>query len=345
MAKGLAVCLCCLLFAFSGCAPVDSGAYDRGMTAFAAGDYDAAMKAFTEAEKNDGRKAEGYRGQGLVYYRRGDYKYAARLFSLSLEAMEFENEEFARDVRLYLTESLMRNGQYEAAEETCETLLETEESPLVQALYGQVKLMAGKQEEALEWFEKATAGSADYDIYLMIYEACCEGGIPLKGEAWLEKAAALSCTTAEDYVNHGKAWYYLEEYPKAEEALLQAAELGSTEAVPVLGKVYLEQKDTAKARALFLQYRNEGIRMAECSNGLAMCACEEGDYEKALFYIEEGLKSNDPAARESLLFNEIVIYERMNDFLTAKEKMEAFLKEYPLDAAARREYKFLSPRQ
>ena len=74
------------------------------------------------------------------------------------------------------------------------------------------------------------------------------------------------------------------------------------------------------------------------------CFAEEGDYEKALYYIGLGISVGDPAAMESLLFNEIVIYERMNDFSTAKQKMMEFLKSYPLDTSARREYKFLSPR-
>lgn len=340
----LAGLLLSLVFFLSACVPEDSGAYDRGLDALAAGDYETAMTEFTAAEKTDGRKAESYRGQGLVYFNKGDYKYAAKLFSKSLSAMTYDNEEFETDVLFYRAESLMRNGQYEDAEKDYGILIEGEKKALAYALLGEDKLFMKDAAGAEECFAKAVEYEPDFDIYLLIYEAASAAGAKTKGIAYLEQALKLPCSTAEDYANYGKACFYLDDYDGAKEALNQAMDMGNHEAMLILGKVYLNEKDLDSAKNLYLRYRNSGIRLADCNNGLAMCFAEEGDYEKALYYIGLGISSQDPAAMESLLFNEIVIYERMNDFITAKHKMADFLKNYPLDSQGRREYKFLSPR-
>ena len=44
------------------------------------------------------------------------------------------------------------------------------------------------------------------------------------------------------------------------------------------------------------------------------------------------------------MFNEIVVYEKMSDFVTAKEKIKAYLEWYPTDAAAVKESYFLETR-
>lgn len=83
---------------------------------------------------------------------------------------------------------------------------------------------------------------------------------------------------------------------------------------------------------------------AEAYNGLANCAILEKDYKKALDYIKKGLKVNNPEVNQTLLFNEIVVYEKKSDFDTAKNKMDAYLEQYPADAKAVRENYFLQTR-
>ena len=70
----------------------------------------------------------------------------------------------------------------------------------------------------------------------------------------------------------------------------------------------------------------------------------DGDYDAALNNISKGIAENKADVTESLLFNEIVIYERMLDFDTAKQKMQAFVEKYPENAEARRENLFLASR-
>ena len=50
---------------------------------------------------------------------------------------------------------------------------------------------------------------------------------------------------------------------------------------------------------------------AEAYNGLACCAAAQGDYTKALSYIEKGLKTKDLEMKQVLLFNQIVFFENI----------------------------------
>ena len=104
------------LMAFGGCRGEDSGAYDRGMEALKASDYDTAMEEFQTAANEDGRKAEAYRGEGIIYLKRQDYEHAATLFGLSLDAMEYQNEEFREDVLYYQAEAYAGAGRIQEAE-------------------------------------------------------------------------------------------------------------------------------------------------------------------------------------------------------------------------------------
>ena len=75
-----------------------------------------------------------------------------------------------------------------------------------------------------------------------------------------------------------------------------------------------------------------------------MCDIFEKNYDNALNNIKKGLECEDAAETQSLLFNEIVVYEYMLDFETAKSKMAEYLEKYPDDMTAVRENEFLKSR-
>ncbi len=77
---------------------------------------------------------------------------------------------------------------------------------------------------------------------------------------------------------------------------------------------------------------------------LAAYRMEQGDMDTALSMVEAGLESGSSNVRQELLACEVAIYEEKRDFQTAKEKMEAYLAEYPEDEEAARDYTFLKTR-
>ena len=67
-------------------------------------------------------------------------------------------------------------------------------------------------------------------------------------------------------------------------------------------------------------------------------------YEEALKAFQAGLKCEDTSLHQSLRYNEAIAYEFLADFDTAKKLMAAYLKDYPNDETAKREYEFLKTR-
>lgn len=112
----------------------------------------------------------------------------------------------------------------------------------------------------------------------------------------------------------------------------------------LLGRIYLEMDDPTSARSMYQEYLAESENGARAYNGLAICDIYEENYDAALENIQKGLAENNEDERRGLLYNEIVAYEYKKDFVTAKEKMNAFLELYPDDAEALRENEFLSTR-
>ena len=332
---------------FTGCSGVslfadDSGAYDEAMYAFEAEDYDKAMELFEKAVKTDGRAAEGYRGEGMVCFARGSYKYAVNFFDMSLEALAVDNPEFERDVKYYKAESLKKSGRTRDASKLYEELALEEGGALAYAALGQMSLEDGETKEAMEYFDLAADGCTDYEVYLLIYSACSDALLEADGTAYLEKALEIQPQTYEDMASLGRVYYSLEETGKAMEYLDRAVEGGYTDAVPVLGSIYLEENNIAAARALYEKARGKGLGDAEYYNGYALCALAEGKPDDALIFIAEGLKDSGESESRSLLFNEVAAYEAKRDFETAREKAAAFLELYPNDKSMIREYKFLS---
>ena len=330
------------LMAFGGCRGEDSGAYDRGMEALKASDYDTAMEEFQTAANEDGRKAEAYRGEGIIYLKRQDYEHAATLFGLSLDAMEYQNEEFREDVLYYQAEAYAGAGRIQEAEAVYRQLETGSDPGLAFFRQGQICLDRGSMDSAKELFAQALEQDGSYEMYIRIYEACADVSREADGAVYLRTALELTPSDGEDYYSEGLIHYYLENYDQARISLNNAVEAGKEDARLLLGKICLETEDVAGARVVYQQWLEENEKAAPAYNGLALCDIAEGNYDSALVNIETGLSCG--GAEEELLFNEIVVYEYKLDFETAKEKMQEFLEKYPDNEEAVRENMFLQSR-
>jgi tetratricopeptide (TPR) repeat protein len=319
----------------------DSGAYDNALKAYESGDLELAMSEFDKAIVNDKREAEGYRGQGIVYLKQQDYASAILMFDKSLESLKHDNEEFENDVLMYKAEACAKNADTNVALEIYSSLEESELAETVFALEGSIYLKNGDIQEAQNCFALSEEAGVSIETYLLIYEAFADVSLEGDGAVYLEKAKSIEPANSEETAELGKIYYYLDDYDNAVSLLNKAIEEGYTEAVTILGDIYLENDNISGAKDLFISAVNQNIDPAMAYNGLAMCAIKEGDYSGALSYITTGLGYDDNAAKQSLLFNEIIVYEKMLDFETAKAKMNEFLILYPDDERALEEAKFI----
>jgi len=151
-------------------------------------------------------------------------------------------------------------------------------------------------------------------------------------------------SSPEEYYELGRISYVLGEYAQAKTYLERAVKENVSGALTLLGRVYLEENDIEKARALFLEGASAEATQGVGYNGLALCALYEDKYDEAINYIKSGMATLNGSVKEALRFNEIVAYECKLDFETAAARMESFLKLYPENEDALRENIFIQSR-
>ena len=83
----------------------------------------------------------------------------------------------------------------------------------------------------------------------------------------------------------------MEDYSNAKKELLEATKKDNTEALLLLGMVYLAQDDVENAQAMYKQYISAVGDSAKGYNGLALCDIRNGD-----------LFPEDSAAKKELAF-------------------------------------------
>lgn len=348
MKKGIA-CLIFGIVAILGCtflegcqsAKEDSGAYDKAMTALSEGDYETALAEFKNAADNDKREAESYRGEGIVYYERGDYESAIMLFDLSLKKMKYKNSDFETDVKLYKADAYIKKSDYETAHGIYQELEEGDNAYIAYASDGALYLKEQNRDQAAQCFEKSIESKKNIEICLYIYESYKDVNLEADGSKYLEEATDITPSTGGEYMKLGKVFEYLEDYDNAVESFNKAIESGYTEAIDELGRLYLDNNNISDAKALYNNNLDGGQNIAAAYNGLAMCAIKEQDYDGALAYIEQGLSCGDQTANQNLLFNQIIAYEYKLEFDMARQKTEEYLQIYSDDEKASEEYKFL----
>ncbi len=100
-------------------------------------------------------------------------------------------------------------------------------------------------------------------------------------------------------------------------------------------------EDYEAAEALYKEYGEIYGRDARVMNQQAVCLYKQGEYTAALSAIQEALTVADEAAKEALLWNEIITYEKMESYDMAKIKLQEFLVLYPEDLDAQLELEYL----
>lgn len=312
--------------------------------AFENGEYEQAQVLFAEAANEGEQQMLAYRGLGLAYMELAQYEDAEKAFEAAIESADDKMEENVLDVELYLATAQYRNGDYEDSAATCDQILAENESSDAYFLRGASLLHDEMQDEAKEDFDAAVSLNPEsYDLYLDIYECYRKLNLSGLGSQYLQSALAIQGEDTEHYYNRGRIYYYLGNYEEAQTQLAGPAEAGYEPALYLMGRVYLALEDYVHAQGMYHRIEEKSGKSTATCNGLALCALSSGEYDMALSYIADGLALTDGDKRE-LYFNEIVAYEKMQDFATAKAKAQEFMQRYPADEEGAREWTFLSTR-
>lgn len=337
-----AVCLGISLLA--GCGSEKKETFEKAEQDLESGSYSYALEGYLASVSNEYKLPQSYRGAGIAHLRMGNYKEASEQFTNALNC-EKVGKALEQDLLSYRATAAIKAGQYADAMADCQTLGE-EHSMNADMFYltGMSALMLDSYEEAASNFEQAYGEDPTYDRAIQIYEAYLEKDMEADGTRYLEAALTTEAKNAEDHCDRGRVYYYMQDYANAQKELIEASNQDSTEALVLLGRVYLTQNDISNARVMYQEYISKAGNSGKGYNGLALCDIAEGNYDSALSNITSGISVATTEEMQGLLFNEIVAYEKKLDFGTALEKAKEYLKIYPEDEAAQKEVEFLETR-
>ena len=330
----------------SGCkAAGKSENLNAGMEQIAALEYDNALASFEAARAAGENERLISRGGGLAYMGKTMYDEAAQAFEEALAGSDGRIGDLDYDINYYLATAYYKQGDREkaiAVYDAITALREDEKDAYY--LRGVLYTEQGNLDQAKEDFDRTIAlDSADYDRLIEIYGVLDAGGYKETGQEYLQAAMDAGTKGMTNY-EKGRICYYLEDYENARTYLEKARDESGYEAVLFLGKTYETLGDNNYAISVYNTYLESGEANPQVLNQLGLCKMQTGDYEGALAAFQSAMKIEDNGMMQILKMNEIIAYERLCDYKKATVLMESYLKTYPDDEAAQREYIFLQTR-
>lgn len=308
-------------------------------------DYQGALEDLEKAEEAGENMRLINRSRGIAHMGLTEYEEAIVDFQAALAGSNglVENVDF--DLNYYLAAAYAKSGRFSQAEETYNAILDLRPGEAdAYFLRGNVRMSLENFDGAKADFDKVLdMDPKNYDRLIQIYEVLEHFGYKEAGQGYLQNALDLGGGQMDAYVS-GRIYYYLGEYQKAYLALEEAKEKGGEKSYLYLGRAYEATGDYNYASSVYNSYLSKFEGTAEIYNQLGLCELAKGEYQKALEAFQAGMKLENSVMMQTLSFNEIVAYEYLGDFERAKALMDYYVKNYPDDQQARREYDFLSTR-
>lgn len=308
-------------------------------------EYEAAL-ATLEAAAEAGEDPQMIaRYKGIVCAGLTQYEEAVACY---LDALSYSGpfvEEIDYDLNYYLADAYEKMGDRESAKAVYNAILELRPQE-VNALFlrGRLHLEEDQYEAALEDFDKTVELDKEgYNLRIEIAGLLTEKGYKDAGLQYLQKFLADNEKKLSDY-DKGRIYYYMGDYENAKGALERAKAEESDDIILLLGKSYEQLGDYNYATSVYKNYLDEHPESAEIFNQLGLCKMKSGEYEEALSAFRSANNVENNGMSQTLEFNLIAAYEYVGNFKQAAVLMEEYLKKYPDDEAAKREYEFLKSR-
>lgn len=341
----LASVLCAMLLC-TGCGKEDKDLnIAEGMQAIEELRYEEALESFDKAMVSGENVRLIYRGQGLACLGLTKYEDAAAYLEKCLSVSSCIPDEMDYDVNYYLAAAYYKAGRLEDAKKVYDVILGLRNKERdAYFMRGTTLLQMGNYEQARIDFDKAIElDPANYDQLVEIYKVLDEAGYGELGDGYLEKALKTDSKNMGNY-DKGRMYFYLEDFESARNYLEQARDAGDAQAAYYLGKTWENLGEYNYAASVYLSYLQEKGESALIYNQLALCDMRLEDYDGALAALKAGLELNDLSLRQTMLFNQIVVYEKQGNFKQAASLMSSYVRDYPDDETAVREYNFLKSR-
>lgn len=318
---------------------------EAGMAAIQALDYDSAIASFEAAKEADENPRLLYRGEGLAYMGKTQYTDAAASFETALSYSDGRVDDMDYDINYYLATAYYKQGEKDKAVAAYDaiTALRPEERDAYY-LRGVIYTETGRIEEALADFDRTIALNArDYDRLIDIYCVLDNNGYKESGQEYLQKAMESGTKYMTNF-EKGRISYYLEDYENARNYLEKARDEEGYEAVLFLGKTYETLGDYNYAISVYNTFVDSGQESPQVLNQMGLCKLQMKDYQGALEAFQKAMNIEDNGMMQVLKMNEVVAYEKLEEYKKASVLLDSYLKTYPDDKEAEREYEFLKTR-
>ena len=308
-------------------------------------DYQGALTDLETAQENGENLRLVERSRGIAYIGLSMYDEAIQAFQSCLALSDGFPQEMDYDTNFYLAAAYTKSGRYEEALKVYNAILDLDaDRENAYFLRGNVEMNLGMTNEAIKDFDQAVKmRPKDYDMLIDIYEILQYFGQTDAAKNYLHQALSAEDKDMDPYVT-GRIYYYLGDFQKASIALEEAKDKGGEKSYLYLGLAYEAIHDYNYAASVYNSYLGKYEGSAQIYNQLGLCELQKKEYLKALNAFQTGKQLNDSTMQQSLCFNEIVAYERLGEFETAYELMGEYIRNYPDDEQAKREYEFLSTR-
>lgn len=289
---------------------------------------------------------QAYRQVGINKMNEGDYEGAVDAFQKALDQSQAIVGDLEIDTCYYKAAAQYNSGDVEGALTTYGALIDYDKKDAnAYFLRGCVYLKEGDDKNAMRDYQKAFELSQnDYKLYVSAYENLNGAGYQKEAEEVLTKALKLEGDEPEAHRERGHIYLLQGDYENARKELDQAINKEDVKALLYMAQVYDAQGNSKQAKALYESYIEKNGSDATALNVLGEMQLEAKKYKQALEFFQQALALEHPDNEQQLRRNEIIACEYLLDFASAKEKMAAYLEDYPEDEEAQREYVFLQTR-
>lgn len=288
---------------------------------------------------------DAYRQYGINCIENGSYDDAVDAFQKALDQSVGSVGAEELDICYYKAKAQYLSGDVDGAIDTYTAIIDYNKDSDAYYLRGCIYFAKNDSDKGMKDFKTALSENADnYELYLGVYETLSKYGMNDQGKEYLDKALKLKAKTADDYMQRGRIYTMLGDYDSAIKSLQKAIDEKLVKANYYMGEAYQKKGDNDSSQKYFKKYLDSGEADSYDLMNMGQAQMDNGNYDTAITYFQTALDLESVPNKQQITKAMIIAYEYSGDFATAKSRMEEYMKEYPDDEDAAREYQFLETR-
>lgn len=308
-------------------------------------DYETALQTLDAATAAGENPAHIARAKGIALYGLTRYDEAITAYTEALSYSDNYVDDFDFDVNYYMADAYEAMGDFSQAADIYSAIIGLRGKDVLSYYRRGVNyLRTGQHDDALSDFNRALElRKDDYDLRIEIAGRLSDYGYEEEGVQFLSSFLSDNEKKLSAF-DKGRIYFYMKDYDNAKLCLEEARDDDNQNTILFLGKTYEMLGDYNYATSTYQNYLSKHPEAAVIYNQLGLSRLQSGDYAGALDAFSTAKNIGNTGIEQTLAYNEIVANEYTGNFKQASVDMETYLKKYPDDEAAQREYVFLSSR-